>query len=96
MYSNSLDRTLFYSNMTVSLCIRQESKRNDDSVSVEELDWSAETSGVTLNEPQTHHQTNTNDLYIHYMDKSTGTPSLEEKNALPNCGNKDGNIIHVL
>ncbi len=22
---------------------------------------------------------NTNDLYIHYMDKSTGTPSLEEK-----------------
>ncbi len=37
---------------------------------------------------------NTNDLYIHYMDKSTGTtPSLEEKKALPNCGNKD---IHVL
>ncbi len=34
--------TLFYSNMTVSLCIRQESERNDDSVSVEELDWSAE------------------------------------------------------
>ncbi len=30
------------------------------------------------------------------MDKSTGTPpSLEEKKALPNCGNKDGNIIHV-
>ncbi len=28
--------------MTVSLCIRQGSKRNDDSVSVEELDWSAE------------------------------------------------------
>ncbi len=25
-YSNSLDRTLFYSNMTVSLCIRQGSK----------------------------------------------------------------------
>ncbi len=40
---------------------------------------------------------NTNDLYIHYMDKSTGTPSyLQEKKALPNCGNKDGNIIHVL
>ncbi len=38
---------------------------------------------------------NTNDLYIHYMDKSTGTPSLEEKKALPNCGNKDGNIIHA-
>ncbi len=39
---------------------------------------------------------NTNDLYIHYMDKSTGTPSLEEKKALPNGANKDGNIIHVL
>ncbi len=31
---------------------------------------------------------NTNDLYIHYMDKSTVTPSLEEKKALPNCGSK--------
>ncbi len=31
------------------------------------------------------------------MDKSTGTPpSLEEKKALPNYGNKDGNIINVL
>ncbi len=40
---------------------------------------------------------NTNDSYIHYMDEGTGTPpSLEEKKALPNCGNKDGNIIHVL
>ncbi len=47
--------------MTVSLCIRQGSKKNYDSVSVEELDWSAErqlnTSGVTLNEPKSHHQT---------------------------------------
>ncbi len=50
--------------MTVSLCIRQGSKRNDDSFSVEELDWSAETqlntSGVNLNadlETKTHHQT---------------------------------------
>ncbi len=34
-----------------------------------------------------------NDLYIHYMEKKYwDTPSLEEKNALPNCGNKDGNI----
>ncbi len=33
---------------------------------------------------------NTNDAYIHYME------DLEEKKALPNCGNKDGNIIHVL
>ncbi len=40
---------------------------------------------------------NNNDQYIHYMDKSTGTPpSLEEKKALPNCGHKDGNIINVL
>ncbi len=31
------------------------------------------------------------------MDKSTGTPtSLEEKKALPNCSNKDGNIINAL
>ncbi len=31
------------------------------------------------------------------MDKSTGKPPpLEEKMALPNRGNKDGNIIHVL
>jgi len=28
------------------------------------------------------------------MDKTIGT--LEEKKALPNCANKDGNIIHVL
>ncbi len=88
--------------MTVSLCIRQGSKRNDDSVSVEELDWSAERQVLI---PAEHlwcdfkwaknSSPNTNDLYIHYMDKST-PPSLEEKKALPNCGNKDGNIIHVL
>ncbi len=63
--SVSLDRTLFYSNMTVSLCIRQESKRNDDSVSVEELDWSAERQVLIPAEhfwcdfkwAKTHHQT---------------------------------------
>ncbi len=42
------------------------------------------TSGVTLKahlDPKMNHQT-PNDLYIHYMDKSTGTPpSLEEKKA---------------
>ncbi len=43
----------------------------------------------------TNSSPNTNDLYILYMDKSTGTPSLEEKETLPNCGNKDGNIIHT-
>ncbi len=71
---NSLDRTLFYSNMTVYLCIRQGSKRNDDSVSVEELDWSAErqlnTSGVTLNadlETKTHHQTPMTYGYSHFI-----------------------------
>ncbi len=37
---------------------------------------------------------NTSDLYIHYMDKSTGTPpSLEEKKALPNCSNKKNNVL---
>ncbi len=40
----------------------------------------------------TNSSPNTNDLYIHYMDKSTGAPSLEEKKALSNRGNKDGNI----
>ncbi len=30
----------------------------------------------------TNSSPNTNDLYIHYMDKSTGTPSLEEKRRL--------------
>ncbi len=91
----------------MSLCIRQESKRNDDSVSVEELDWSAENQVLIPAEhfwsdfkcrPWAKNSSpNTNDLYIHYMDKSTGTPtSLEEKRGLPNCGNKDGNIINVL
>ncbi len=42
MCASNFIATLFYSNMTVSLCIRQGSKRNDDSVSVEELDWSTE------------------------------------------------------
>ncbi len=41
----------------------------------------------------TNSSPNTNDLYIHYMDKSTGTPSLEETKTRPNI---DGNIIHVL
>ncbi len=35
---------------------RQGSRRNDDSVSVEELDWSAESLNADL-EPKTHHQT---------------------------------------
>ncbi len=106
-YSNSLDRTLFYSNITMPLCIRQGSKRNYDSVSVEELDWSAESQVLIPAEhlwcdfkcrPWAKNSSpNTNDLCIHYMDKSTGTPtSLEEEKALPNCSNKDGNIIHVL
>ncbi len=93
--------------MTVPLCIRPGSKRNYDSVSVEKLVWSAESQVLIPAEqlwcdskckPRAKNSSpNTNDLYIHYMDKSTGTPSsLEEKKALPNCGNKDGNIIHVL
>ncbi len=84
--------------MTVPLCIRQGSKINDDSVSVEELDFSAESQVLIPAEhlePKT--SPNTNDSYIHYIDEGTGTPpSLEEKKALPNCSNKDGNIINVL
>ncbi len=93
--------------MTVSLCIRQGSKRNYDSVSVEELDWSAERQVLIPAEHlwcdfkcrpwDKNSSPNTNDLYIHYMDKSPWTPPfLEENKALPNCDNKDGNIIHVL
>ncbi len=78
-----------------------------DSVSVEELNWSAESQVLIPAEhlwcdfkfrPWAKNESlNTNDLYIHYMDKSTVTPpSLEEKKALPNCGNKYGNIINVL
>ncbi len=44
----------------------------------------------------TNSSPHTNDLYIHYMDKSTGTPSLEEKKALANRANKDGKIINEL
>ncbi len=44
-----------------------------------ELDWSV----ITKNSSP-----NTNDLYIDYMDKSTGTPSLEEKRAFLNGDNK--------
>ncbi len=77
--------------MTVTLCIRQGSKRNDDSVSVEELDWSAERQVLIPAEHlwcdfkcrpwDTNSSPNTNDLYIHYMGKSTGTPpsSKEQK-----------------
>ncbi len=90
--------------MTVSLCIRQESKRNDDSVSVEELDSSAESQVLILTKHlccdfkcrpwAINSSLNTNDLYIHYMDKSTGIhPSLEAEKALPNCGKK---LINVL
>ncbi len=53
------------------------------------------TSGVTLNEPKTHHQTPMNCTFIIWT-KVLTHPSVEEKKALPNCANKDGNIIHVL
>ncbi len=43
--------------------------------------WSQlNTSDVTLNAALSQtFSPNTNDLYIHYMDKSTGTPSLERE-----------------
>ncbi len=80
-----MDRTLFYSNMTMPLCIRQGSKINDDSVSVEELDWSAESQVLIPAEHfwcdfKCRHWAKYHPLYIHYMYKSTWTPtSLEEK-----------------
>ncbi len=93
--------------MTVPLCIRQRSKRNDDSVRVEELDWSAETQVLIPAEhlwwdfkyrPWAKNESpNTSDLYIHYMDNSTGKPAyLEEKRALPNCGNKEMYVLKLL
>ncbi len=72
--------------MIVPLCKRQGSKRNDDSVSVEELDWSAErqlnTSGATLNadlEPKTHHQTPMTYAYIysHFIHFKTVAKEVE-------------------
>ncbi len=67
------------------MCIRQESKRNDDSVSVEELDWYAESQVLIPAEHlwcdfkckpwATNSSPNTNDLYIHYMD----TPFFRRK-----------------
>ncbi len=69
---------------------------------MEELDWSVESLVLipaehfwcfwTLNadiEPRIHHQTAMTCTVM-------GHPSLAEKKALPICGNKDGNIIHVL
>ncbi len=41
----------------------------------------------------TNSSPNTNDLCIHYMDKSTGTPSLEEKKTRPNCDIKYINVL---
>ncbi len=59
--------------------------------------WSQlNTSGVTLNadlEPKIPHQTQMTYGYIHYMDKSIGTLSLEQKMPFQNCDNKDRNII---
>ncbi len=43
----------------------------------------------------TNSSPNTNDLYIHYMDKSTDTPSLEEKKALPNCATRFKVLLFV-
>ncbi len=43
----------------------------------------------------TNSSPNTNDLHIHYMDKSTGTPSLEEKKTRPNIINVPKNCICI-
>ncbi len=59
--------------MTVCLCIRQGSKRNDDSVSVEELDWSAESQIPAEHlwcdfkcRPWAKNESpNTNDIWVH-------------------------------
>ncbi len=77
--------------MTVSLCIRQGSKRNDDSVSVEELDWSAESQILIPAEhfwcdfkcrPWAKHQWLVYTVY--------GYSNFRH---FQNCCNRDGNII---
>ncbi len=79
--------------MTVSLCIRQGSKRNDDWVSVEELDWSAESQVLIPAEDlwcdfkwrswAKNSSPNTNDLYIW----------VQSFHTLQNCCNRGGNTI---
>ncbi len=76
----------------MSLCIRQRSNRNDDSVSVEELDWSAE-SQVLI--PAEHFCVNLNaDLEpkIHYQTPMTCTYG-KSFHTLQNCCNRGGNNI---
>ncbi len=74
---------------------------------MEELDWSEESQVLIPAEhlwcdfkrrPWAQNSSpNTNDLYIKYMDKCTGTPtSLEEKKSLPKCDNKEINVqVHL-
>ncbi len=76
----------------MSLCIRQRSNRNDDSVSVEELDWSAE-SQVLI--PAEHFCVNLNaDLEpkINYQTPMTCTYG-KSFHTLQNCCNRGGNNI---
>ncbi len=93
--------------MTVSLYIRQGSKRNDDSVSVEELDWSAESQVLIPAEhlwcdficrPWAKNSSpNTMTCTFIIWTKVLGHPPFfRREKALPNCGNKDGNLINVL
>ncbi len=77
--------------MTVPLCIRQGSKRNDDSVSVEELDWSAE-SQVLI--PAEHLWC---DFKCRHWAKNS-SPNINDIwvqsfHTLQNCCNRGGNTI---
>ncbi len=84
--------------MTVPLCIRQGSKRNDDWVSVEELDWSAERRVLIPAEhfwcdlkcrPLAKNSSpNTNDLYIWVQSFHT------LRNCCNRCGNKTFKYIN--
>ncbi len=93
--ATSLDRPFSYSNMTVFLCDKTSIKEEWwFSQCGKNLDWSAERQILIPAEhlccyfkcrPWAKNSSpNTNDLYIHYIDKSTGTPSLEEKKR--HCG----------
>ncbi len=58
--------------MTVSLCIRQGSKRNDDSVSVEELDWSTESQVLVFKEIIYNFNICNLSVIYHYMETIIG------------------------
>ncbi len=57
--------------------------------------WTPDPTILADLEPKINHQTPMTCTFIIWTKAPSTPPSLEEKKALPNCGKKDGNIIHV-